>query len=77
MNDFHFGHIVLIILVLYFAVLFPLMFFGYRNGIGKRSKENENKGCWRVVFIIALLIALGVLAIIAAVTFLASKMTNG
>ena len=76
MSNFHFGHIVLIILGLFFLILFPLMFFGYRNGIAKRSKGNENKGCWTSVFVGALSIALIVLAIIAVVAFLATEMTR-
>jgi len=52
------------------------MFFGYRNGIAKRSKGNENKGCWTSVFVGALSIALIVLAIIAVVAFLATEMTR-
>lgn len=76
MNEFHFGHIVLIIFFLFFVILFPLIFFGYRFGFVKRSKENENKGCWKAVFIITLLITIIVAAIIAGVAFLAIEMGN-
>ena len=76
MNDFHFGHIVLIILILFFVFLIPMMFFGYRFGLGKRSKDSENKGCWRAIFVIALLITVIVVAIIAGVAFLATEMTK-
>jgi heme/copper-type cytochrome/quinol oxidase subunit 2 len=76
MSDFHFGHIVIIILILFFVFLFPMMFFGYRFGLGKRSKDHENKGCWKAVFMIGLLITIIVVLIIAGVTFLATEMTR-
>lgn len=77
MQNFHFGHILLIILILFFGILFPLIFFGYRFGLGKRSKENENSGCWKVVFFIALLIGIALALIIFGVGFLATEMAGG
>ena len=43
--------------VLFFIILLPLMIFGYRKGI-KRSKDNQNSGCWKAIFIITLVITI-------------------
>ncbi|WP_242131125.1 hypothetical protein [Aestuariivivens marinum] len=76
MNNFHFGHILLILIILFFGILFPLMFFGYRFGLGKRSKESENKGCWIIVFVATLIITVAVVLGILLIVLLGAAMTG-
>jgi len=52
--------------VWFFIILIPLMIVGYIKGI-RRSKENQNSGCWRGLFFITLVITLVSLCVIAAV----------
>jgi uncharacterized protein YpmS len=42
------------------------MIFGYRKGI-KRSKDNQNSGCWKAIFFITLVITIISLCVIAFV----------
>ncbi|WP_242083890.1 hypothetical protein [Aestuariivivens sediminis] len=76
MSNFHFGHIVLFVLILFFGILFPLLFLGYRFGLGKRSKTSQNKGCWLAVFVITLIVTLVVLVGIALVVLLGAALTG-
>lgn len=39
-----------------FIILLPILIFGYRNGIAAKSKDHHNRGCWKALFIIALII---------------------
>ena len=38
------------LLIWFFIILLPLMIFGYIKGI-KRSKDNQNSGCWKAIFL--------------------------
>ena len=50
----------------FFIILLPLMIFGYIKGI-KRSKNNQNSGCWKAIFFITLVITVISLCAIAVV----------
>jgi uncharacterized protein YpmS len=52
------------------------MFFGYRYGIRKKSSDNQNRGCWKAIFIITLIITITVLAGIAMIVLLGAAMTG-
>ena len=52
--------------VWFFIILLPLMIFGYIKGI-KRSKDNQNRGCWKAIFFITLVITVLSLCAIAVV----------
>ena len=52
--------------VWFFIILLPLMIFGYIKGI-KRSKDNQNSGCWKAIFFITLVIIVISLCAIAVV----------
>jgi len=52
--------------VWFFIILLPLMIFGYIKGI-KRSKDNQNSGCWKAIFFITLVIFVISLCVIAVV----------
>ena len=52
--------------VWFFIILIPLMIFGYIKGI-KRSKDNQNSGCWKAIFFITLVITVISLCAIAVV----------
>ena len=52
--------------VWFFIILLPLMIFGYIKGI-KRSKDNQNSGCWKAIFFITLVITIISLCAIAVV----------
>ncbi len=41
--------------VWFFIILLPLVVIGYRKGI-KRSKDNQNSGCWKAIFFITVVI---------------------
>jgi uncharacterized membrane protein YhaH (DUF805 family) len=45
------------VFVWFFIILLPLVIIGYKKGI-KRSKDNQNSGCWKAIFFIALVIAI-------------------
>lgn len=52
--------------VWFFIILIPLMIIGYIKGI-KRSKDNQNSGCWKAIFFITLVITVLSLCAIAVV----------
>ena len=68
--------ILVFLFVLFFMILFPLMFFGYRNGFRKKNNNHENSGCWKAVFIITLIITIVILAGIALIVLLGAAMTG-
>lgn len=72
----NFLDILIFLFVLFFIILFPLIFFGYRNGFGKKSKHSENKGCWKAVFILALVITLIAIVAIVMIFLLGAAMTG-
>jgi hypothetical protein len=53
-----------------------MIFFGYRNGIRKKSIHSENKGCWKAVFIISLIITIIVMLGITLIVLLGAAMTG-
>ena len=62
----NFLDILIKLLVWFFIILLPLMIFGYIKGI-KRSKDNQNSGCWKAIFFITLVITVISLCVIAVV----------
>ena len=76
MNDFHFGHILLMLLVLFFGILFPLLYLGFSNGIRKKSSESPNRGCWIAVFVISLVVTVIAVLGIVMVVLLGAALTG-
>jgi len=75
-NGMDFLDILIFLFILFFTILFPIMFFGYRYGIRKKSSDNQNRGCWKAIFIITLIITITVLAGIAIIVLLGAAMTG-
>ena len=73
----NFLDILIFLFVLFFIILFPLIFFGYRNGFGKKSADNQNKGCWITIFILALVITIIAIVVIVMIFLLGAAMTGG
>jgi hypothetical protein len=73
----NFLDILIFLFILFFIILFPLIFFGYRNGFGKKSIDNQNKGCWKSIFILALVITIVAIVVIVMIFLLGAAMTGG
>jgi len=52
----NFLDILVALCIVLFIILLPILIFGYRNGIATKSKDHHNRGCWKALFIIALII---------------------
>ena len=72
----NFLDILIFLFILFFIILFPLIFLGYRYGIRKKINNSQNIGCWKVVFIIALIITIILILGIALVVILGAAMTG-
>ncbi len=72
----NFLDILIFLFILFFIILFPLIFFGYRYGIRKKSGNSQNRGCWKALFIIALIITIIVILGITLVVLLGAAMTG-
>ena len=72
----NFLDILIFLFILFFIILFPLIFFGYRYGIKKKINNSHNIGCWKAVFIIALIITIILILGITLVVLLGAAMTG-
>ena len=72
----NFLDILIFLFVIFFIILIPLMFFGYRQGFGEKNKDNPNKGCWKAVFIFALVITIIAIVVIGLIVLLGAAMTG-
>ena len=72
----NFLDILIYLFVLFFIILFPLIFFGYRHGFGKKSKDNQNRGCWKTVFVLALVVTIIAIVVIVMIFLLGAAMTG-
>ena len=63
------------LLIWFFIILLPLMIFGYIKGI-KRSKDNQNSGCWKAIFFITLVITIISLCAIVVVVLAVGAMSG-
>jgi hypothetical protein len=65
----------ILLLVGFIIIMLPLMIFGYIKGI-KRSKNNQNSGCWKAIFFITLIIVLISLCAFAVVVLAVGDMID-
>lgn len=64
-----------LLLVGFIIIMLPLIIFGYKKGI-KRSKNNQNSGCWKAIFFITLIIVVISICVFAVVVLAVGDMID-